>query len=171
MVQKQQYPVILNLKDIKTVGVLFVANSQQAMEEAQAVVAGMEELKIPFCGAVVETGKCFKNASAREEYVEFCNGHNIDFISKKSLDWIGKPADSAFPQLCGKRFNLFIVLNNCNSFTVDYLTQLIDADCIAAMRNNPRMPYTLVVEPASGEFSYGSYLKGLFDFLKCVNHA
>lgn len=168
-VQKQQHTVILNLKDVKSVGVLFAASSQQAMEEAQEIVAVLEKLQIPFFGAVVEAGKCFKNAAARQQYMEFCNTHNIDFIPKDSLDWVGKPADTAAGQLCGKRFNLFLALNNCNSFAVDYLTQLIDADCIAGMHNNPRLPYTLVVEPASGEFSYSSYLNGLFDFLKSVN--
>lgn len=167
--QKQQHFVIPNLKDVKTVGVLFAANSQQAMEEAQAVVSELEKLQIPFCGAVVEAGKCFRNAAARDEYIEFCRGHNIEFIPKASLDWVGKPADSAAAQFVGKHFNLFLALNNCNCFSVDYLTQLVDADCIVGMNNNSRMPYALVVEPASGEFSYSSYLNGLFDFLKNVN--
>ena len=167
--QKQQYPVILNLKDVHTVGVLFAADSQRALDEAQEIVAELKKLKVGFCGAVVEAGKCFKNAAAREEYIEFCNGNNIDFISRDSVNWLGKPGDAAAPQLEGKHFNLFIALNNCNCFTVDYLTQLVEADCIAGMHNSKRMPYTLVMEPASGDFSYSSYLKGLFDFLKTVN--
>jgi hypothetical protein len=129
----------------------------------------LEKLQIPFCGAVVEAGKCFRNAAARDEYIEFCSGHNIEFIPKASLDWVGKPADSAAAQFVGKHFNLFLALNNCNCFAVDYLTQLVDADCIVGMNNNSRMPYALVVEPASGDFSYGSYLNGLFYFLKNVN--
>ena len=168
-VQRQKYPVILNLRDVHTVGVLFAASSQQALEEAQEIVAVLKKLKVDFCGAVVEAGKCFKNAAAREEYIEFCNGSNIDFISRDSVNWIGKPGDAAAPQLEGKHFNLFITLNNCNSFTVDYLTQLVDADCVSGMRNNSRIPCTLVVEPASGEFSYSSYLTALFDFLRSVN--
>ena len=170
-VQKAQTPVLLNIKDVHSVGVLFAATSHDAMDEARDIFGELAKLGIPFCGAVVEAGKCFKNAAAKDEYIEFCNGHNVDFISKGSLDWIGKPAGSAAPQLEGKHFNLFIVLNNSNSFAVDYLTQLVDADCIAGMRNNQRIPYALVFEPASGELSYGSYLKGLFDFLKCVNPA
>ena len=74
--QKHQHFVIPNLKDVKTVAVLFAANSQQAMEEAQEVVSVLEKLQISFCGAVVEAGKCFRNAAARDEYIEFCSGHN-----------------------------------------------------------------------------------------------
>ena len=118
---------------------------------------------------MVEAGKCFRNSVARAEYIELCKDHNIDFISRESLNWIGKPADSAAPQLKDSHFNLFIAMNNCNSFAVDYLTQAVEADCIVGMRNNKRAPYALVFEPAAGEFSFSSYLGSLFDFLKIVN--
>ncbi len=166
---KPQSPVIQNLRDVHSVGIIFVASSNQALEEAQTIVDELKKQKFSFCGAVVEYGKCFKSAVEREEYILFCNSNGIDFISRDSVNWIGKPDDDAVPEFLGRHFNLFISLNNCNSFTVDYLTQKADAECIVGMRSNSGMPYTLIMEPVSRDFSFSSYLNGLFDFLKRVN--
>ena len=168
-VQRVQHPVLLNFKDVHVLGILFVANSQNAMAEAVELFEALGNLNVRFSGAVVECGKCFRNHAARNEYIEFCNSHNVDFISKGAVNWVGQPHDKAAPQLDGKRFNLFLVMNLGNSFTVDYLTQKVEADCIVGMHNNRRMPYTLVMEPAAGDFSYSRYLEGVFDFLKKVN--
>lgn len=113
---------------------------------------------------------------------------NLLLIGKNELNWIGLPGDQVragqLEEFLQRHFDLFVFLGGGASssdgqfraaysrgvsFVEEYLARRLDADCIAAMVNSPKMPCTFVLEPLQGAISYAEYVKALFNYLKQIN--
>lgn len=164
--------VLHNFEELRSIGFCFVLNGQADVEQYRQVTDFLAGLGIPFSGTVVELKSSFAGSAAREEFRTALED-NVVFIGKDELDWIGVPVgeelNSRIVSLFQQHFSLFLVLGPTASFTLEYLSHKINADCIAGMENSSRFPFTFVLEPDKGGFQYADYLVSLFNYLKIIN--
>lgn len=177
--QQPQFPVY---GEMGSVGFLCELEKGGDPQMVADIVASLRKAGKPFRGMVLETGSAFKDDAAREEFAHNCNNHNVVFVDCTKFNAAGIPNEQVFSGMDEVKaffqvqYDLFLNLNNSGSFTLDLLALAADTKCLAGMSNNPKMPYTLVMEPSKGakeqsgeEFSFSRYIDALFNFLKTMN--
>lgn len=169
-------PVFLNLGNVKSIGFICCAETVDDIDEVNQITEEISKTGIPFSGLLVEGATLFKDEPLREEFAEQCRQGNIVYVPKNQFNWVGElawqenaDAGAEINEFFSNHYDLFINLNKNSNFSVDYLTLRADADFIVGMQNNPKMPFSLVLECKKEDFSYSRYLQGLFAFLTQVN--
>lgn len=169
-------PVFLNLGNVKSIGFICCAETVDEIDEVNQITEEISKTGIKFSGLLVEGATLFKDDPLREEFVQQCSQENIVFVPKSQFNWIGElawqenaDAGAEINEFFSNHYDLFINLNRNSNFSVDYLTLRADADFIVGMHNNPKMPFSLVLECNKEGFSYSRFLSGLFAFLEKVN--
>lgn len=164
--------VLHNLEAVRSIGFCFALNGTADVEQYVQIKDFLAAQGILFSGAVIELKNSFAGRAAREEFKSGLED-NIVFIGKDNLNWIGVPAgeelEIRIDALFRQHFSLFLVLVPMSSFTMEYISRKINADCIAGMENSSRFPFTFVLEPQKGDFSWAAYLASLFNYLKIIN--
>ena len=163
--------VLPNFEAVGNITFLYALSCPGDVETLNQIDAYLEGAGIGFRGIVVELKSSFANDSLRKEFKENLQGRNIVFMSKNDLNWIGMPEDASFME---QESPLFISLVREPSFTMNYLTLKANSSCIVGMYNNPKLPYTFVLEPLKtdkGEFSHTAYLESLFNYFKAFNRS
>lgn len=169
-------PVFLNLGNVKSIGFICSAESIDDLDQVNQITEEIAKTGIPYKGLLVEGVTLFKDEPLREEFAQQCSNGNIVFVPRNQFNWLGElawqenaDAGAEINDFFASHFNLFINLNKNSNFSVDYLTLRANADFIVGMHNNPKMPFSLILDCGNEEFSYSRYLLGLFDFLGKVN--
>ena len=94
---------VVNLKDAKSVGILFLANSESACKEVNGFA---EELR----GMGIDTTVVgFINRRDPHEYHLKIN--NMSFFTLKNCYWYGRPKDFAVRKFVAQEFSILIDLN------------------------------------------------------------
>ncbi len=164
-----QKAVIHNFEAVKNVSFVFALSGAADLAELDAVIEYLWGSGIGFRGVVVEQKSAFANNASRDDFRSRMGVAGISFVAKSDLDWIGVPNNADF---VGKECSLFISLVREPSFTVSWIVMQAKAECIIGMENNPKLPYTFVLEPhrqGNSDFSYTDYLESLFNYLKAFN--
>ena len=169
--------IFLNFGEISSVGFLYALESDDDFDTLSQIIEEFRRWGIQFKGLVIEGTKLFKNDALREEYAQECLEDGVTFVPQSLLNWVGvmawqesADAGAEIDEFFSNHFDLFVSLNQKQNFTVDYLTMRADADFIVGMHNNPKLPFTLVIENSKEDFSYTQYISSLFSFLKQVNN-
>lgn len=164
-----QKAVIHNFEAVKDISFVFALSGASDLEQLDRVIAFLQSQGKHFTGVVVEQKKSFANDALREEFRVRLRENGISFLAIGDMDWIGVPKNSDFIK---NECSLFITLVMEPSFTVNWIVLKANSECIVGMANNPKLPYTFVLEPDKGEkdgFSYAGYLQSLFNYLKAFN--
>lgn len=161
-------PAFLNIKDVKSVGFVFVVSSPSDLEELCRVTAFLDEVSVMWKGVAVELKKGLleKMHGAAGGEVEV---KGVDFIGKGQMDWAGIPQVGALEPFLHNEFDLFICLNASGEFTPDYIAGGVNARMSAGMCNTRYHSYPFVLEPGKLEpAGYADYLKQLFHYLSII---
>ena len=177
--QQPQFPVY---GEMGPVGFLCELERGGDPQMVADIVASLRKAGKPFRGMVLETGSAFKDNAAREDFAHICHNYNVVFVDYRKFNAAGIPNEQDFSGMDDVKafyqmqYDMFLNLNNSGSFTLDLLALGIDTKCLVGMANNPRMPYTMVMEPSkevmeqSGKgFSFSRYIDALFNYMKTIN--
>lgn len=170
--QQPQFP---GYGELRSVGFLCELEKGGDPQQVADIVASFRKEGLPYKGMVLETGSAFKDEAAREEFAALCRSNNVVFIEYRLLGGTGIPQEPQFSEneevkaFFATSYNLFVNLNRSGSFTLDLLALGADAQCLAGMCNNTKMPYTLVMEAPKEDFSFSRYINALFSYLKTIN--
>jgi len=171
------HQVFLNLSEISLVGFVYALESEDDFDILTQITEEFLKWGIPFKGLIIEGVKLFKDDNQRDEFAQECSEEGLTFVPQTALNWVGvmawqesEDAGVEIDEFFSNHFDLFISLNKKQNFSVDYLTMRVDADFIAGMHNNPKLPYSLVLECKDEDFSYSLYISSLLSFLKQVNN-
>lgn len=170
-----QPPQFINFDGMRAVGFLCELEKGADMQAVADIVASFRKAGKPFRGMVLERGNAFRDEASREEFVHLCNNHKVVFADYRMFNAAGIPVEPQFSEredikaFFDVHYDLFVNLNISGSFTQDLLALGADTRCLAGMANNPKMPYSIVVEPAKEDFSFSGYIDALFNYFKVIN--
>lgn len=182
-------PVLLNLGQIGSIGFLCQLEKGADPQQIAAIVEAFGQAGIPFRGLVVDasgargtdaSGANMTDASGAKitdaPGASGVAGGELLFVGKRNFNWLGIPVagkDGAQMEEIGEffshHFDLFVNLNRNGSFILDFLALKADTKCLVGMHNNTKVPYSMVVEPGKGDFSYADYINGLLNYLRTIN--
>lgn len=172
VMQQLQFPTY---EKLGTVGFLCALEKGGDPQMVADIVASFRRAGKPFRGMVLETGCVFKDSAAREEFAHNCRNYNVVFVDYSMFNKAGIPVEPGFSTaeevkaFFDAQYDLFLNLNYSCSFTLDLLALGVDAKCLAGMKDNKKMPYSLIMEPCRDNFSFSRYIDTLFNYLKTIN--
>lgn len=104
---------LFNLKDAKTVGILFDASNKEEFELVKKYVVYLKELK--------KKVKTIGYFNSKEIPQMVFSKLEYDFFSQKQLNWYNKPSDPFIDNFINEEIDILIDLNLNNHFPLKYI--------------------------------------------------
>lgn len=151
-----------------TLGVVYSINKPKDIPLFEELTCYLQGLDLSCYGIVVETGKCFKDKIAREQFGESCLSRGFAFVGYPSLDWIGVPQKSVRDDFWSREYDMVVCFNQACNFTLDYIVSSLRGGFLVGMNSDGMAVYDLVLEQGVYNLSPVEYMQRLFGYLQMM---